>query len=172
MTRFLPFALFAALWLTGCSTTPGSVHPAGLPVRFRDERYGLTFYLPAAWRGYSVSVQQLDDERYSPGGATQIVVGNTSMSVLRHPQWQPNAPYQDIPILVFTRDQWDAFHHGELWPSLFAGGTIDELWHNGRFVFAMWSRYNAADEVRGWREVAAVVEQNRAAHGVTRLYPQ
>jgi hypothetical protein len=145
---------------------------SGLPVRYHSARYDLTFYLPASWRDYSVSVQQLDDERYSPAEDRQVIVGHTPMITLRHPQWQASAPYQDIPILVFTRAQWDALHHGELWPSIFAGGVMDELWHSRRFVFAMSSRYNAADEVRGWKEVADIVEQNRAANKMPHLYPE
>ncbi len=91
------------------------------------------------------------------------------MITLRHPQWQASARYQDIPILVFTRAQWDALHQGKLWPSLFAGGIMDELWHNREYVFAISSRYNADDSVKDWREVANVVEQNCAAHKMARL---
>jgi len=146
--------------------------PSGLPLRYHKAQYGLTFFLPASWRGYSVLVQQLDDERYSPAEDRQIIVGHTPMITLRHPQWQDSAPYQDIPILVFTRAQWDDLNHGELWPSLFAGGTMVELWHSQRFVFAMSSRYNAADEVSGWKEVTEIVEQNHATNSMPRLYPQ
>jgi len=165
-------ALCAGLLATGCNTMNVAGHPSGLPLCYRDTRYGLRFFLPPTWRGYSASVQQLEDERYSPAADKQVVVGHTPMIVLRHPQWQTNAPYQDIPILVFTRAQWDALHHGELWPSLFAGGMMDELCHNQEFVFAMSSRYNAVDEVRGWKEVAEVVGQNRTANKMPHLYPE
>jgi hypothetical protein len=149
-----------------------SSQPSGLPVCYQSARYDLTFYLPASWRGYSVSLQQLNDERYSRAEDKQIIVGHTPMITLRHPKWQASAPYQDIPILVFTGVQWDALHHGEFWPSLFAGGTMDELWHSQRFVFAMSSRYNAADEMRGWKEAGEIVDQNRAANKMPHLYPE
>jgi len=93
------------------------------------------------------------------------------MITLRHPRWQASAPYQDIPILVFTPAQWDALHHGGLWPSLFAGGIMDEIWHNRKYVFAMSSRYNWG-ELNGTREVGGIVEQNRATNDVPRLYPE
>ena len=54
----------------------------------------------------------------------------------------------------------------------FAGGVMDELWHNQGFVFAISSRYNAADEVSGWKEVAEIIEQNRAANKMPHLYPE
>jgi len=172
MKKPLRIAVFAGLLVTGCNTMDVTSRPPGLPLRYQDARYGLTFFLPATWRGYSASVQQLEDERYSPAKDKQIVVGHTPMIVLRHPQWRSSAPYQDIPILVFTCAQWDALHQGELWPSRFAGGVIDELWHNQQFVFAMSTRYNRADEIRGWKEVAEVVRQNRGTNKMPHLYPE
>ena len=171
MRILIPLSAIVVL-LAGCASMDVASRPSGLPVRYHSARYDLTFYLPASWRDYSVWVQQLDDERYSPAEDRQVIVGHTPMITLRHPQWQASAPYQDIPILVFTRAQWDALHHGKLWPSIFAGGVMDELWHSQRFVFAMSSRYNAADEVRDWKEVTEIVEQNRAANKMPRLYPE
>jgi len=49
---------------------------------------------------------------------------------------------------------------------------MDELWHSQQFVFAMSSRYNAADEVKGLKEVAEIVAQNYAANKMPHLYPK
>ena len=117
-------------------------------------------------------MQQWNGETYSPAGDETIVVGHGPMITLRHPHWKASAPYQDIPILVFTRAQWDALHQGKLWPALYAGGVIDEIWHSREYVFGMSSRYNAADEVNGWKEVAEIVERNHDANDMPRLYPQ
>ena len=172
MSKLLQISVIAALLATGCGNLNAPNQPSGLPLRYHNAQYDFTFFLPASWRGYSVSVQQLEDERYSPTEDRQILVGHTPMITLRYPRWQASTPYQDIPILVFTRAQWDAVHHGELWPSLFAGGMMDELWHNQGFVFAMSSRYNADDEVSGWKEVAEIIEQNSAANKMPHLYPE
>src|SRR2546426_1113307 len=164
MRSFLQISVIATVLATGCSSMDVASQPSGLPLRYHDARYGLTFFLPANWRGYSVSIQQLEDETYSPAEDKQIVVGHTPMLTLRHPQWQASAPYQDIPILILTRPQWDALHLGKLWPSVFAGGVMDELWHKQEYVFTMSSRYNAADGVKAWKEAADIVEKNRAAN--------
>ncbi len=163
--------VITAFLVTGCVGTDVADQPAGLPLRYRNAKYGLTFFLPASWRGYSVSIEDLEDARYSPMEDRPIIIGHTPMVTFRHPQWHAGARYQDIPILVFTRAQWDALHHGELWPSRFAGGTMDELWHNRGFVFAMSSRYNWG-EFAGMREVASIVEHNRASHKMPRLYSE
>jgi hypothetical protein len=146
--------------------------PKPLPLCYRNHRYGFTFFLPLDWRGYSISAQQLEDECSSPTEGKPLVVEHTPMLTFRHPKWDAAAPYQDIPILIFTHAQWDALHAGRLWPSMFAGGIMDELWHNQRFVFAMSSRYNAADDVAGWKEVKEIVEENCVANNTPHLYQE
>jgi hypothetical protein len=167
----LALALVLSSALTGCSTNAPN-HPYGLPLRYRNARYDFTFFLPTSWRGYSALIQQWEGESYSPTADKLIVVGHGPMITFRHPQWHPNAPYQDIPVLVFTRAQWDLLHQGKLWPSLFAGGTMDELWHSQKFVFAMSSRYNAADDVKGWKSTGDIIKQNCAANKMPYLYPE
>jgi hypothetical protein len=170
MGKLLRLSTFTVLLVNGCTGMQLATQSSGL--RYHNAQYNLTFSLPANWQGYSVSVQQLDDVKYSPTEDRQIVVGHTPMIILRHPKWQATTPYQDIPILVFTRAQWDDLHHGGLWPSIFAGGMMDELWHNQHFVFAMSSRYNAADEVEGWKDAAAIIKQNHAINEMPHLYPE
>lgn len=172
MRRLWQMPVMAVLLVATCCSTNVSRSSSSLVVQYHDARYGLTFFLPANWRGYSVSVREVEDQKYSASQDKLVTVGYTPMITLRHPQWQAGAPYQDIPILIFTRAQWDALHQGELWPAIFAGGMMDELWHSQKFVFAMSSRYNLADEVSGTKEVADMVEQNRAANQMPRLYPE
>ena len=171
MSKILQMLAIVVLLTTGCGSLNTPNQPSGLPLRYHNAQYDLTFFLPASWRDYSVSVQQLDDERYSPTEGRQILVGHTPMITLRHPRWQASTPYQDIPVLAFTRAQWDALHHGKLWPSLFAGGVMVELWHNRGFVFAMSNRYNWG-ELTGAKEAADIVEQNCASNKMPHLYPE
>src|SRR5580698_6448207 len=107
--RFLLCLTLLCSFLFGCSTV--QKHPADLPVVYHNEKFDLTIWLPASWKGYSVLIQQLDDEVYSPAKDKLIIVGHNPMITLRHPQWQASAPYQDISILVFTHAQWDDLNH-------------------------------------------------------------
>ena|ERR1051326_4893335 len=142
-----------------------------LPIRYHNSEYDLTFLLPRSWQGYSVLIQHWDGEIYSPATDKTNFARRGPLITLRHPRWQPGAPLQDIPIVIFTRAQWDALHHGKLWPSLFAGGCFDEVWHNRKYVFAMSSRYNW-NEFERWQEVAEIVQRNRAANKMRRLYSE
>lgn len=165
------FAIVALL-ATGCGSLDAPNQPSGLPLRYHNAQYGLAFFLPAGWRGYSVLSQQWDGETYSPATDKTIVVAHGTIITLRHPQWTASSRYQDIPILVFSRAQWDALHQGKLWPSRFAGGTMDEMWHDRMYVFGMSSRYASDDSLSERKETADIIERNRAANSIPHLYPE
>jgi hypothetical protein len=155
-----------ALLATGCVNAPNP-QPA-LPLRYHNQEYGLTFFLPASWQGYSVLARQWEGTSYLPGKDTTAVTAHGPMIVLRHPQWRADDPYQDIFIMVFTLNQWNSDKQGRF--CIGAGGFEQELWHNQKYVFGMPSR--SADDLKGWREVLHIVDQNHAANKMPRLYPQ
>jgi len=140
--------------------------PAQFPVQYDNAEYGLTFPLPASWKGYSVQL-----EKWNSNQPEIVPPVSGPMIVLRHPQWKTNDMYQDIPIMVFTRKQWDDLNAGKF-DAAGAGGIIEELWHNEKYVFGLHSRYNALDEVKDWKEVGEIVRKNCAAHPAAHLYPQ
>jgi hypothetical protein len=171
----LCLALVLSGGVLGCSTTVGNRSlnapnpPADLPVRCHNAQYDFTFFLPASWRGYSVLVQQWDGKRYSTAKDEIVEAGHGPIIVFRNPQWSASDPYQDIPIMVFTRGQWEAEQQGKSFP--YAGGVIGEMWHNHKYVFGIYSRYNAADSVKGWKEAANILERNCALHTEPPLCP-
>ncbi len=156
--------------LFGCSTNAPN-QPVELPLRYHNAQYDFTFFLPASWQGYSVLIQQWQGGYYSPALDKEVITEHGQEIILRHPQWKTNDLYQDIPIVVFTQKQWGEERNGKASADISAGGVIDELWHNRKYVFAMSSRYNAADEVKGWREAADIIATNYAAHLEPTLYP-
>jgi hypothetical protein len=167
---FLYFCLTLAVGLIGCSTAQN--HPAALPVRYHNTKYDLTFYLPDSWRGYSVVMQQWDGQTYSPALDKAVAVEHGPMIVLRNPKWKPDDQYQDIPIYVFNRTQWDDMHLGKF-DAAGAGGIICELWHHDKFVFGIHSRTFGFDtQLNDWRETADIVDQNCAVHRTQHLYPE
>jgi len=77
---------------------------------------------------------------------------------IRHPLWTKENPRQDIPVMVFTRKQWDSllkddFHIGAapIGPS--------ELGRNHKYVFALPARYNFAN-LPGLEEVDQIIKSN------------
>ena len=171
----LGFALVLSGGLLGCSTTVSNVssnalnHPSGLPVLYRNTQYDFTFFLPASWQGYSVLAQQWDGETSLPAVDRTAIVEHGPMIVLRHPQWKPDDRYQDITVLVFTRRQWDAEHHGKF--GIGAGGIVEEIAHNPHYVLAISSRFNGDENVKGWEEAGRIVDRNKNINA-PHLYPE
>lgn len=160
----LGFGLILSGALIGCSTNPPNP-PVGLPLRYHNAQYDFTFFLPANWEGYSVLLEQWGSNQ------TDVMVAEQGpIIILRHPQWKTNDLYQDIPIMVFTRKQWDEERQGKFFP--YAGGVIEEMWHNQKYVFGEYSRYNTYDDVKGWEEAGDIINQNLAAHPEPPLSPR
>ena len=170
MKQLLYALTITVLLATGCGSLKAPNHPSGLPLRYHNAQYDFTFFLPASWQGYSVLIQEWEAQTYSTD--THEVVGSEHgpVIVFRHPQWKAGDPYQDIPILVFTRSQWEAQHQGRFFP--YAGGVIYEMWHSPKYVFGLYSRYNADDSVKGWKEAEDIVHRNCAVRDAPHLYPE
>ena len=161
-----------ALWLAlvlcgdlaGCSTAPRQ--PANLPLRYHNAQYDFTFFLPSDWEGYSVKTEPWQADLRSADYQKVIGTEHGPILIFRHPRWKAGNLYQDIPILVFTRNQWDAVIPQRLFVG--AGGTIDEISHSAGFVFGINSRHNWT-ELEGWEQTGRIVQQNMAA-GMPHLY--
>lgn len=162
--------LFLALVLSfgffGCTTKRLST---GLPISYHNSKYDFTFNLPASWRKYSILTKQWDGETYLQAKDTDVVLAHGLIIILRNPQWKTNNLYQDIPIYIFTRQQWDDIYLGK-YGAEGAGGIIYELWHNDKYVFGIHSRYNADDSVNGWKEAQDIVNQNCTSHPEPHLH--
>jgi hypothetical protein len=167
MNRFTCASAITALLVAGCGCL--SDPPSNASLRYRSPLYDITFSLPPGWQGYSVMTQTWGGQTYSPATDSLVATERGPMIVLRHPQWKAGAPYQDIPVLVFTREQWAAYRQGRF--EVGAGGFQFEIGHNLKFVFTISTRYNADDSVQGWKQVDEIVERNRAANAPS-LFPR
>ncbi|MDP4092931.1 MAG: hypothetical protein Q8920_06175 [Bacillota bacterium] len=123
-------------------------------VVYNNSQYGFNFTLPESWKGFRIITdkwkglsqgQTNDDVPYATGPIITI----------RHPLWTSANPRQDIPIMIFTINQWneqqqDKFHIGAapIGPS--------ELGRNSKYVFALPARYNFAFPT-GYQEVEKII---------------
>jgi hypothetical protein len=128
--------------------------------------------LPDSWRGYSILAESWHGEVYLADKDKDVEIAHGPMIVLRNPLWKRNDEYQDIPIYVFTRQQWTDDKTGQF-SAEGAGGVIYELWHNAKYVFGMHSRtFGYNEELKDWRKTENIVDQNSALHVAPRLYPE
>lgn len=123
-------------------------------ILYENAQYGFKVTLPKSWKGYSIESSQWEG---LASGQTAVVETGPKISI-RDPLWTSEIPRQDIPILIFTLNQWNAlqqevFHIGAapIGPS--------ELGRNNSYVFALPARYNFAFPP-GYEEVEKILATN------------
>lgn len=152
--------LIVPLLMAGCqSASHTRPSPDAAAVTYHDAVYGFTFALTADWKNYSVLHDLWHSEQYDERLDRDLAVAQGPIIILRHPRWTSASPRQDVPILVFTRDQWQADRQEGVYP----GGVVDEIAHNERYVIAAYSRFNADDSMAGSAEAGRIVLQNQLA---------
>lgn len=121
------------------------------PIIYKNTQYGFSLSLPESWQGYSIITEKWE------GLATdsQELAESGPLILFRHPQWTEQVKRQDIPVMVFTTEQWEAlqseaFHIGA------APMGPKELGHNSQYVFALPARYNYAFPT-GFEEVESIL---------------
>jgi hypothetical protein len=122
---------------------------------YSNTQYGFSFSLPASWEGYSIGMDKWEGLRQSDDQGEVVVEQGPTVSIV-HPNSTPEQPRQNIPIMVFTIQQWDRLQAGE-WHVGAAPIGPSELGRNSRYVFALPARYNYTF-AEGWEEVAQILQ--------------
>nr|WP_052329792.1 hypothetical protein [Thermicanus aegyptius] len=122
------------------------------PVVYENTRYGFYFYLPETWKGYSIVEEQWE------GTSSGEMIETGPQLLIRHPNWTQKNPRQDIPIMVFTHEQWNALQNGDFSVSAAPIGP-SKLGSNSVYVFALPARYNYAFQT-GFEEVEEILKNN------------
>ncbi|MDH8679769.1 hypothetical protein QE109_16545 [Fusibacter bizertensis] len=118
---------------------------------YDNSTYGFKFTLPGTWEGYTV----IEDVWTST--STDIDQSGPQI-ILRNPLWTETEVTQDIPILVFTHEQW-ADVLDEKFNVSAAPIPPSMLGENDAYVFALPARYNFAYP-KGYEEVESILEGN------------
>ncbi|PFN80616.1 hypothetical protein COJ85_29825 [Bacillus sp. AFS076308] len=128
---------------------------ASKSIVYKNTKYGFSFKLPANWRGYSIITDQWEGIANDNGS---IVDETGPIISIRDPKWTKETPRQDIPIMVFTLNQWNSLKQG-----VFHVGAapVDptELGRNNDYVFALPARYNYAF-LPGYEDVEEILANN------------
>jgi hypothetical protein len=122
------------------------------PVIYNNKQYGFSFTLPASWKGYTILTTTWEGGPPSPWTGPPPDQGPAL--TIRNPQWTQTDPREDIPIWIFTHDQWNRIQNEHLLVSA-APFPPMELGHNRRFVFTLPPRYTN-DLLTGYEEVLKI----------------
>lgn len=133
------------------SSTEATTNTNSEGVVYDNSTYGFKFTLPSTWEGYTVI-----EDKWSSNSADYDRSGPEIS--LRNPQWTEAEVTQDIPILVFTHDQWKEIQD-EKYNVSAAPIPPSMLGENDAYVFALPPRYNFAYP-KGFEEVEKILEGN------------
>lgn len=119
-------------------------------VVYKNTEYGFNFSLPKDWKGYSIvkntwTGSPLDNPSAQSGPKLLI----------RNPAWTVGAPYEDLPILVFTIDQWNGYVAEDFSVSA-APILASELGRNNKYVFALPPRWDF-DYSTGYEQAQQII---------------
>lgn len=124
----------------------------GSGIVYNNNEYGFDFALPDSWDGYTIVTDKWEGTSANDSQNTSETGPKIS---IRHPQWTSEKPRQDIPIMVFTLDQWDSMQKDEFHIGA-APINPSELGRNSKYVFALPARYNFAFP-EGYEEVDTIL---------------
>lgn len=135
------------------TATSTSISDNSSAVVYKNTQYGFNFTLPESWKDYSIVNSQ-----WQGVDATGGTWGTGPIISIRDPKWTSETPRQDIPIMVFTLNQWNLLQQG-----IFHIGAApinpSELGRNNSYVFALPARYNYAFPP-GYEEVETILKGN------------
>ena len=124
-----------------------------ISITYKSTQYGFTFYLPENWQGYSIFQTTWN------GTALNSTAPQSGPKLLiRNPKWTAGAPYEDLPILVFTIAQWNGYLLENFSVSA-APIPATELGRNNVYVFALPPRWNY-DYSLGYQEATDIIAGN------------
>lgn len=139
------------------SPSVSSAAPAHDPSDYLNIDYGLFVALPDEWTGHGVTIFEWSAEDVTSSASDRTVAKGPLIHIV-DPAVAGGNPRQDIPIMVFTLEQWG--HVGGVdgdWSVSAAPIPPSELARNSTYVFALPARYNYAFPP-GWEEVDQLIK--------------
>ncbi len=130
-----------------------TIKSLSLPIKYNNKKYGFIFSLPADWQGFSIYTTS-----WSGGDKNGKQTETGPIINIRNPKWTQAKPYEDIPVMVFTIDQWKSVIAEKLIVSAAPFGP-SKLGSNNLYVFALPARYNY-DFSTGYEDVEKIIGSN------------
>ena len=120
--------------------------------QYVNTQYGFSISLPSTWKGYTVVAENWTGTMVDNSKSPSI---QGPKLLIRHPLWTLENPRQDIPIMVFSKDQWNLIVNEKLSVGAAPIGP-SELGRNANYIFALPARYNFA-YATGFEEVQQII---------------
>lgn len=133
--------------------------PESNVIIYKNDEYGFELTLPKSWLGYS-AVKEAWQGRVIDTGE-QKYSGPTI--AIRNPNWTIRKPWQDIPVMVFTKDEWNLVSGPQ--PAVAVSAAPigpQKIGENTNYVFALPPRWIGFADALGQDEAQEIVKTFKA----------
>lgn len=122
-----------------------------------NSEYGFQITFPDSWKGYSVVKQDWQGSENVEGGKTY----NGPQIVIKNPKTTATQAWQDIPIMVFTSEQWNLIEQAKIVVSAAPIGP-GKVGENQNYIFATPPRWWGFTDALGGDEAVNIVKTFKA----------
>lgn len=120
---------------------------------YRNEEYGFEISLLESWKGYKVFEESWKGNTLD----SYSVEYEGPKIVIRNPKWSEFEIWQDVPILVFTKFEWQLIEDKNL--NIFAASIApSKLEENNKYVFSLPPRWVGFTDALGQDEAQGIVD--------------
>ncbi|MFA6135811.1 MAG: hypothetical protein WC705_00370 [Candidatus Paceibacterota bacterium] len=125
--------------------------------KYINDEYGFELTLTYIWKGYSIITESWEGRILSNND--EIIYG--PKIIIRSPQWTKEQSWQDVPILIFTKAEWELIKAENLAVSAAPIGP-SKLGENQKYIFALPPRWVGFTDVLGQGEAVEITKTFKA----------
>jgi len=135
------------------TTTVASTEFTNSPLAYKNHTYGFTINFPKSWMGYKTMVEFWNGVQVN-GGSIKY---KGPEIIFRNPNWTEAKPWQDIPVMIFTKEQWKLAESEDMAVSAAPIGP-SKLGENTNYVFALPPRWVGFTDALGQDEAQKITK--------------
>jgi hypothetical protein len=126
---------------------------------YKNNEYGFEVNFPDSWKGYTVENGVWQGQKVDGSGEVGVYKG--TLIIIKNPQSTQEQKWQNIPIMVFTKDVWQLVQSEKVAVSA-APIPPEKIGENAKYIFATPPRwYGFTDDV-GYQEAVEIVKTFKA----------
>ena len=135
------------------TTTVASTEFTNTPLDYKNYTYGFEIKFPNSWMRYQTMMEFWDGVSVNDGS----VKYKGPKIVFRNPNWTETKPWQDIPVMIFTKEQWKLAESEDMAVSAAPIGP-SKLGENKNYVFALPPRWVGFTDTLGQDEAQNITK--------------
>lgn len=128
-------------------------------ILYKNTEYGFSMIFPATWENFTF--QKNTWKGWLVDGQSEHPDYTGTELIFKNPQTTPQQQYQNIPIMVFTKDVWDLILQEKITVSAAPIGP-EKIGENSKYIFATPPRWYGFTDAVGFEEAVNIVKTFKA----------